>query len=345
MAAKILFVSKDIGGSKVLIPVALANIRRLNSNIIVTEGLASDRFEQEGLKTYFKGTVDFQKVPFTIDAGAVLDAEQPNLVVVSVGYPIHLELEFAARTQDKKIPLVAIEDYWGISVRLQGVNPSCILTLDEYGKHILQEKFPDSRIEIVGNSGISKIIPKKEADEFFDELKSVYEHVYAFVGGYDTERDVGLLMESLKKTNTNWCLVPRLHPKCEKVAIPDSKETYGDLFKRLITPFGDRVRYAPRLNTDEVVVCADVTLSTFSTMLATAAYAGKTAVSIQTLNSMTLLKKQAQLDEVPVVALGCAHKIEHPADVSRFGPCSQENRSKLKPYDCEAVFSALTPLL
>ena len=344
--AKVLFVSKDIGGSKVIIPLALEVVKNGHDDIVITEGLAAQRFEQEEFPLYFKGTINFQKEPFSVNARSVLKHVEPDLVVVSLGSPIHLESIFVAAACIHGIPVVAVEDYWGGSTRLQTISPNGILTLDEYGKEIAEKRFPNAFVEIVGNSGISSVTPGVQASSFFDELKNTYECVYAFVGeGNSTTENLELLFKCLERTDANWCLIPRMHPKHEKDVISGTQETCGELWKRMLAQLGNRVVYAPDFTSDEVVACADATISSFGTLLTTAAYAGKTAISLQTPESMDCLQRQNGNIVVPIVALGCAHKVDCPFDLSFLGPCPREARQKLKPYDSEAAYKAIKKFL
>lgn len=230
--ARILFVSKDMGGANVTVPLALQALRRGDDVVAVVEGLAAARYEKWGLIPYFKGTVNFKEEPFTLDSQAMLKRINPDLVVVSAGFPINLEHQFASAANAYGIPFVAAEDFWGGSSRLQETRPSLILTPDEYGVALAHKRFGNVPACAVGNSGISDAEPRVEAFHFFSELRKRYSAVFAFVGGEGyTTADIMLLSSCLERTHANWCLIPRLHPKCEKNLIPGTQEMYGEMWR------------------------------------------------------------------------------------------------------------------
>ncbi|HEY4486823.1 MAG TPA: hypothetical protein VJB70_03795 [Candidatus Paceibacterota bacterium] len=351
--SRIPFVSKDNGGAAMVVPLAVEV--RAHGHIVeaIAEGLATKHFEKADFRFYFQGTVDFQKDPFILDSLRVLRHISPEVVVVSAGSPIHLERQFAITASQLQIPLVCVEDYWGVSSKLQPTRatPQLVLSIDSYGKAIAQELYPSAAIQIVGHHEIKAITDAQNDTAglaIFAEKTRGFDHTCVLVGGGAyTTAEIKLLVQSLKKSSGKWCLVPRFHPKTLAWSSEDGR-TLEDVWKELLGPLGDRVVYVPGVKTETVVAGADVVASGFSTLMSGSAYIGKPTVCLKTKETMESLLAQSNgiLNEVPVVALGCADVMESPVDLATFlGKTYLRAQEEFQPYDPKKAFTALSQFL
>ena len=78
-----LFVSKDMGGANVAIPLARLTSEASYRRVVIAEGLAADRYEDAGLRLYFKGTTNFSDEPFSLDARGIVERLKPTVVVTT----------------------------------------------------------------------------------------------------------------------------------------------------------------------------------------------------------------------------------------------------------------------
>ncbi len=340
---KVLFVAKDMGGANVALPLAKVCRGKGDDVVVITEGLASAMFEKENFSLYFKGTINFSEEPFTLDAKKVLLKSRPQLIVCGHGGPINLEREFAIAANVLRIPLVAIEDFWNCSIRLEA-RPDLVLTLDEYAASLAHKAYPRAKIVIVGNPGVSMVGQISCLPEV-DKLRERFDTVITYIGaGSWTEEEIDFLLSCLKMTSGNWCIIPRFHPKWETQLHPCG-QPYGKIWRQKIEVLGERVVYLDQIkSTDPIAASADITIASFSTLLTTAAAAGKVAISIWLPQAKESLFKQAKLKAVPIVALDCAYSLEQPMPLV-FSPPLASARAKLKPYDAQVAYQALSEFL
>jgi len=319
---------------------------------IIAEGLAAAEFKKGDIPLYFEGTRNFQDEPFSLSRDLVLKlffgavGPRPNVDVVVSGSssPINLERQFSQIARSLGVPVVALEDFWGGHLRLD-VKPDLLLCLDEYAEKLALERHGSIRTAVVGNHGVSREInPSPKALEFFSKFRSgKFRLVLSFFGGGTdcTSAEISMLVESLKLTSfSDWCLIPRLHPKLKDTKHP-SGSTWGEVWRKELSVFGDRLIWADHLSTEDVVVLGNVLFAGFSTTLTTAAVAGKRAISLWPPETRASLRKQTGLDQVPLVALGCARQITKPKDLLLTLSAPLPNTSKLKPYDPKIAYRAI----
>ncbi len=346
--AKVLFVCKDKGGAQMTIPLVLEVVKNGHDYLIIAEGLAAEMFEREELSLYFKGTVNFGEEPFTLDAVAVLNKQKPDAVVVSAGFPINLEYAFAKAANELAVPLVVIEDYWGVCKNLLGRKPDLMLTTDLYSKNLAQSLFRDTTVEIVGHHELSSRELRVRDPSLVSRLQLPKKGlVCLYIGGGDsTTAELNLLVKCLEKTSNTWWLLPRFHPKWINVASSDGR-TYAEVWNKILESFRSRVinTHACREPTD-IMYFVDVVAGGFSTLLSTAAYLGKFTVSLTTEETMRDFKKITGLPQVPLVTLGLAHSVNVPTNFSMFFRADRELVDELlKPYNPALAHSHLSRFL
>lgn len=281
---KMLFVSKDMGGAEMGVPLAEAAREAGHEVLLAVEGLAADRFifktiegpagtklEVKRFSPVFKGTVDFRDIPFTLDAEALVRKTNPDIVVVTMGSPINIEDLIGAAANACIRPLAAVSDGWGSLTRPKKCTANLMLTLDEVDADIAQANFTHSfETVIVGDHAIRKLRTLKISDEIrqkMDALKRERGRVILFAGGGSdyTTPEIALLVQCLKKTPGNWVVVKRYHPKHAERKAPDGR-TYREVWDENFAELGDRAIELPTNEGDAVAALADATVSGFSTM-------------------------------------------------------------------------------
>ena len=338
MKRLLLFVAKDMGSSNVTLDLALKCVAEGHEVHAVTEGLASKRYILGGITPRFVGTVNFKTEPFTLDVPKMLEALKPDVVVTGLGSPINLEGAFGVVSNALGMPLVECEDFWNGHSR-SAANPDLLLTLDEYAAELMRKSHPRTTVEIVGNPGVAgyELAPEVVG------LRRHFDRVFVYPGGGDyTTDEIRFLAACLKQTSHNWCLIARFHQKWMKEKNPADGRPYGDMWKEMLQEFRERVVYLDSVKvTETIVAAADGTFSGFSTLLTTSAFHNCPTGSLHLPSVMASLKAQANLNEVPIVKLGCAHSLAEPVDLAGLAPPPPENVAKLKPYNVDAAYAAL----
>ncbi len=362
--ARILFVAKDNGCSSVTEQVAVLAREAGHDVVTALEGLAMARYEALGFTgeaPNWRGMVNFnspteedkkKKLP-SFDAMKFLDETRPDIIVTGLGSPINIQRDIAEEATRRKIPLVVCEDFWAKSpghLDAAKVNPTLILTVDDYSIALNRKAFPHVSMAVVDNPGAKKVEVPPEVEAQMKKIREEgFDTIYVFAGGgASATNELALLLKCLEKTPGNYCIIPRFHPKVMAWKIPGESRTYGELWTEYLAPFAKRVRYVEAKSADPVAVSdsADVLVSGFSTLMTTAAYCGKRVICLKTSETVASLKAHGEhYTEIPQVALGLAHAVTEPTDLSQFGKPSTEAIKKLIPYDGKAAWQHIQELL
>lgn len=351
-----LFISKDLGGADVAIPLARLARDKGHNVVVIAEDLAAREFQRAGFSLYYDGGIydaQTQKREKRINPEAMLRDIKPSAVVATCGNPINLEGQLAKAANALGIPLVLLEDFWGGSCHVNA-NPQLILTLDAIGADIIRKHRGDVPTAIVGNHAVKDIASIRITDELqakMEQLRSRFQHVLVFVGGGPeyTGPTIALLNTSLRQTTASWVLIPQFHPKWINNMSPAGRP-YGEIWSERFADLGERI--APfdgeNENIDALIACCDMLLAPFSTTLATAVSLGKRAVSISTPESRKDMRQQMTIERHPLVPTGLVSEISAPQDLAPLlaaAPQSQEAvRQYLEPFDPQTALAALAPL-
>lgn len=112
---KVLIVVKDISPGK-LVSALISELRtrRFEEIVIVAEAASLSVLDQAGIPIKYRGPEKFdQKNLWTLDFSAILDQEDPDVVITGLSFPMNLEKEFLLVAKGKGIPTVALVDNWG----------------------------------------------------------------------------------------------------------------------------------------------------------------------------------------------------------------------------------------
>lgn len=336
-------VCKDMGATNMVARTADILSGGRHEVFPVLEGMGASRWpEMCSVLPIFRGTDDYDAMPFSLEVEAVLERYHPDVVIVGTSFPNHLEQEFARAAQERGIPLVVVEDFWGGSRRISGLRrPDLVLTLDEYSARLVREQFgSESRVVVVGNPGVKLDVAR--APEVM-ELRSGGDLVITLCGGgYETAEQIQLLLECLAVTNQQYKLIPRWHPKVVDQPDPENdNRPYRETWDALLAPLGDRVVRVDGPGTENVVVASSLVCAGFSSLLTTAAKAGVAAAALVTPKVLQALQGESGLSQVPQVELGAAYLVTSPADLALLQPCSEQVRAGLKPFDPVAGAAAI----
>lgn len=320
---------------------------------LVVEGLAADRFQDAGLfssgskaKLLFRGTENHQKMPFSVKPEPLLENFQPDIVVVTRSFPDSLESVFGQAANKMRIPVVLMEDFWN-GHKSWPAEPSTVVTLDEYAAELASKTHPTAQVVVAGNP---TVIPPEQMDipaevrAKVEELRARFGRVFIFAGGNPEQMtiELQLLIECLKLTK-NWCLISRPHPTIAR----GEKEPglkWSDFWNDMLKPLGERIVSVECKMGDHLAMLCDATISGFSLMLNTAAYARKAAISLQTEKGKEELFNSVGLLEVPIAALGCVRLLNEPCDLDVAGLIQQADENKLarlKPFDPVVALEAI----
>lgn len=346
---KILFVSRDNGGAKQSVPTALLALKNGHEVGIVVEGLAIERFKDAGFfkprskaELLFKGSIS---KPSRIKAGQILEKFKPDRVVITRSQLDSLESKFGLAANKAGIPLIMLEDYWAGYITSQA-RPDVIVTLDEYAQELARRAYPKIKIVIAGNPAfisLDKIKIPFEVRKKFKELRQKFSRVFLYAGGEKKQMmaELRLLSECLRLTQ-NWCLIVRPHPlEVQKDKQNKIKGNSGWSF--ILKEFGERIVTVKSDSGDNLAMLADATFSGSSTMLSTAAYAHKAAISIHTDLGDNVLKEM-KLTALPLISLKCARQLRSPCDLDKFRfiqPAEKADLNKLQPFNVSLALEAI----
>jgi len=304
------------------------------------------------------GTDDFKKRPYGFDPMEYLtkrtyDVGEPLPAVVLVGEsgPIYAERLIAHAVmrinrmfrQERPIRLVCCQDFWasGIIVAPDVQWFDMAQVNDEYAAELTLKTYhnlAERDIVIRGNPGVKTVTVSDEVKRQYVGLKTKYDTVYFFSGGSEptTSKELGVLCESLLQTTGSLCLVVGWHPKLA--------ETHGEKWRDIVKTFPCHVEEAVPGTGDQWGVTADVTVSSWSTIMTTAAYAGKDVIAIETPESRAHLGKRG-MEQIPQVAMGWAEAISEPRNLNDLGKICSAAREKLVPFDTRKAYEGIAELL
>lgn len=200
-------------------------------------------------------------------------------------------------------------------------------------------------VVIAGNPSVKEVIPSSATIDEMGSLRQDYDRVFLFVGASPepTTAELELLIECLKQTKDDWCLVPAFHPKhakAEKDGVP-----YQDVWRDRLSVFGDRIVSVPSAkNSDELAVCCDATFAAHSLTLISAVVGGRQAASLWTPASEASLSRQVGLLTFPLVSMGLPQIREVvPLDSIPMVPAGLS--AKLQPFDPNVALNAILDLV
>ncbi len=278
----VLFVTKDPGPCKAMLPIAEALRSQGETRIcVVAEGLSVANWAEAGFEIDVKGSIDFRSEPDVIDSYEVLERLHPDAVVIGSGAPINLEAKFVDVARAMEIPQVWVENVWGVSGRLPGRGPELVVTLDPAGEALLrrQSRFGGSRILLAGNPAVTEFSVPDDVVGLTDKLRKECGTLVLFCGqSWDTPDLLALLFTSL--LDGAGVVIPRWHPKRLS---EDGNAVLWPAMMRMYERAGGRVLNLDHVkSTDALAATCDIVVSGTGTALLYAAKFGRVPLSITT---------------------------------------------------------------
>lgn len=332
-----IFGAKDRGAANVTSLVARTAQKRGHGVMAFAEDPATAIFEDARIN-YVTSDLSLASVE------DVLLRRRPDYIITGMSFP-QSPVEEYLRSSAKRhgIPLILIEDVPGAS-RRTGHTADYVFTTDEIGLVASQTHHPDAQCFIAGNIGVKPVIPSQEMLKTISALQAKYDKIYMFTestkpGHGSIDEQIELLIECAQQTSGSLCIIPRLHPKWQKTM--DGGVSLQDRWMEKLQEGIPNLVLMSHGTTDELAMLADGVISVFSTLLATAAYHHRVAISLRTPLSVEFMQEATGFETAHIVQLGCATEVSGPCDLSTIEPASEKDREKLHPFNPELVCDTL----
>jgi hypothetical protein len=263
----------DVGGFHVIHPLAMA-LRAAGHNVCVcAEGKSVNYWQDAGLQPLWLSAPDIR-------------SKDVQLVITGIGSPRPIaENELGLQANERRIPYVAVEDYWAKCLNLTA-KPDLIVTLDSIARNILRQddRYAQTRMLLAGHPH-AHYQPKPEVVAWAEKLRAENKKapLIFFAGGLEeTEPSLMLMLTSLR--GSDYRLVTRMHPRFQEF---DGKaERIEMLLKGFAIgarlPRDWRVLKPEGASGDDLAAVCDITVSPAGTALLVAAMKGKVAVNVDT---------------------------------------------------------------
>ena len=349
--ARLLVVSKDNGDTKMLLPIAKEAMRQGHKVIILAEGVGVSQYESAGITPFFSDVPNPDpKTNFNLNE--FFRYLSPEVVLVGFPGPTNLSRKVAIAANERDVPVVGVEDYWGGVKRNPDVVCSLVLTIDDYAAKIaqncVQKNIP---VRVIGNHAIPGAdykIPEAVLDGM-KKIRSHFAEVFVYGGGdwYYTTEELKLLVPSLMKTPGNWCLISRYHPNVKRKIAEELKDgrTFAEVWDEMLSPLGDRVVRLDAGNSDDMAMVCDAYFSSMGSSMNTAIFCGKPTIAVLTEATAKGLQV-ARLDAIPAVHLGGAQTLVEVQDVRPLlVKPSQAQRDKFKPLNAHHAIAQIKDML
>ncbi|MDB5224638.1 MAG: hypothetical protein JWO43_260 [Candidatus Adlerbacteria bacterium] len=299
----------------------------------------------KGTSTLKEKNISYQLVDDESDLMEKLGEFQPHAVVVGLSAP-RGPVESAADhfAMESRTPLVHIEDYYGSFSRAH-ITPDLVVTIDTAAHDLVRQEYPHARIVCAGLAGIAPIHPRQSLVDRFDQIRKDHDCKIVVYTDGDTHAESGLrlFLQSLDLTRTPWVLLPHFHPKY--VGQKTGSGTYGELWESMLTPYRKRGLVIDASEpADEVVQCADLVASGYSTLLFRALSAKKTPLTLWNDETKQTLMYKMKLAETPLMMGGKTPVITGPVSLDDI-LASAAPDVDLQPFDAHRAAEAVLGLL
>lgn len=316
MPKRILVVTKDIGGGfNTLRPVVNLLRKEGHEVTIVAEGLSLGKWMDAGEAVYHGAPPAGQYNPTTkvrhdIDVMDTFTEVHPDAVITELGTPINLAMTFGLAANRRKIPLVFIEDLWGVHVRSHAT-PQLVCSIDEFGAVMARGEYmlsTGTKVVVTGNPAFDALKNVKPNVALSGLLSGVYANGKRVVVALGQDESTTPMLEGLVEAlerEGNYILIPRFHPKYF---------SNSDLMSRWHSIL-DGVKKGSVLwlnneSTHEVMACAHVAVSIYSTALVEAAMLGAIPVSwMSPVGQEKMAVALGGLRKFPLVSTGAAIEV------------------------------------
>jgi len=300
----------------------------------------------KGINKFRQAGIDFSPLFAGSSLEDMAHTYNPQVVITGLSSPRHLESDLDKEAQKRGIPVVNVEDYWGVHARCV-VPPDLVITIDKTSAVLVHQAYPKARLCIAGLAGILPVIPRPEVMEKFDQLRrnSGAKIIVFTDGDIMCETGLYLLCECIRLTKTPVRLVPNFHPNYINAPMPGYAGTWGKRWEEVLQPLRDIGGVCDIVCTgDEAAMLADATVSSFSTLLFRAAHTGKHAVTVWTAEAAEHMGRVTNLKEAPLMMKGGFPVIREPVPLDDI-LASTPPRLNISSFDAVAAAAAVQKFL
>lgn len=302
-------VVKDPGGLRAVMPVVNWLRKQGHSVLVITNGKAKEMLAQGNDCVAVDKVDEVENYPL------------PKVMLTSMCSAGGVGRDLVPLLRGKKIPTVAIQDYWGARLYTDWPNlehrPDHICVNDELGTQMVLQAWPEfdsARIQELGFAAFDHYAEydqpaarKRAAQKLCLERNTAPVILY---GGQleKTGQTLAELVYTLEVLGNEVVLIARPHPRMRENA-PDEAVTWNNAISQL--DCGRVITDSSSCDPDEVVSVSDLVVTMFSTMLVDAAYLRKPSIAMlypESGQEAYRISSGGNLSEPPPVVLGCSKK-------------------------------------
>ncbi|MEK7066168.1 MAG: hypothetical protein AAB965_01180 [Patescibacteria group bacterium] len=312
MGKKILVVTKDIGGGfNTLYPVVNLLRKEGYEVTVVAEGLSLKKWMGSGEEVYGgAGKCDASLMRYDIEMADAFEEVRPDAVIAELGAPIHLAEVFALGANRRDIPLIFIEDLWGVSSRSKAI-PRLVCSVDDFGRFMATEQYSlggDTKVIATGNPAMDALANVRASDSLQNSLGGVYTRGKRIVVALGQDESTTPMLEGLVEAleqEGNYILIPRFHPKW--LSDPSKAEHCNRWHSILDRAKRGSVLWLNNESTHEILTLSHIAVSIYSTVLVEAAILGTIPVSwMSPIGQEKMAQALGGLRKFPLVSTGAA---------------------------------------
>lgn len=319
------FVCKDPGGTNGILPVYDYLTQQGWLTELIANGKAVELLQAMGRQ--------FKTVPSAADA--IVQLEEPAAVVTSMcfGGGLGRDLIPLFHEKNSRVPIIALQDFWGSGLWADWADlkyrPNYIVVNDPVGAEIVQQAWPEfaaDRIKIFGYpaldkyAGVDTAATRQQVKEKLGILDNYPIILYAsqLTGAATTFRELKLALRVVADRGEQPInLIPRLHPRMKNNAPQEYRYLNQAMYccgpRIMCWPFTDIC------DTSELIQAADVVIAEWSTALIETAAVRRVPIAVLYPNegmSRFRVATGGQINEFPLISLGCAAKAESRLDLT-----------------------------
>lgn len=337
MQKRILVVTKDIGGGfNTLFPVVQLLRKEGHEVTVVAEGISLKKWMGAGEAVYGGvGKSDASLLRYDIEMADVFAEVNPDAVIAELGAPIHLAEIFAIGANRRNIPLIFVEDLWGVHSRSQAV-PQLVCCIDEFGAEMARGRYISgstrTRVVVTGNPAFDVLSGVRANSALSSLLDGGYVHGKRVVVALGQDESTTPMLEGLVEAlerEGNYVLIPRFHPKW--MSDPSKAEHCQRWHSILDGAKRGSVLCLNNESTQEILTKAHIAVSIYSTALVEAAILGALPVSwISSLGQEKMAAALGGLRQFPLVSMGAAIQVSSTEQFLNLVP-----RFQTAEYNCQ----------
>lgn len=333
-----LFVPRDIGGTRMVRPIADAlKVEGWDIQIAGTRGKTPEGFGR------------FPLAEFTPEIGGsqtscveiFLNQARPDVVISALGRPLGVEQAILKTAQAMEIPTVIYPDVWGAESR-SPIAPTLALAFDAYEAKLVRDRWGETAVEIVGHPLVNELHRYKNTGRMWGrDLKSQKRVSVVLAGQGEYTREVAeLVIASIRQSDPRKVVLsPQLHPKYR------AEKWTTELESWLRSQQDIDIRWVNNIPTDALAANADITVSVYGTPLMVAMLCGHVPISVTTEATRNAMLLGTDLDYYPPAVAGHAIALTRPRDLDLARLKAEITKPSLGKVDTGRAVRAIQKLI